>query len=381
MPLFFSFIFYSIYYFHDKQLIAENSIDPVLVPVKEVLLEVQQEQGFQQLSKKEKLEKTYQVLEQLPQEYKTLKRQYQIALSTLPNITFYGRVIDQYNQPVKNATVWYEGANTYLSAGGGRGLVTTDDNGYFEIDTEGASLTIGTVTHSEIGQISYELPKLTNSWLSARAGSINFLSAKDKQGIYPTWRDHSEKNKAYIIHAWRLGDYEGAKSGYVSAGLLATGKIYTLKLNEIKRRNRLIEGQKEGHFHISCTRPHIDSYKDRFDWSASIIPVNGGIQETNDLYMNIAPATGYQSSLNIVMRKGSNDYKHKLLNKRYYFTANGKDYGSLFVHFDPFASIEEDACSISIRYKINPTGSRNLELKRDNTSQPQLPSSQSLASN
>ncbi len=41
--------------------------------------------------------------------------------------------------------------------------------------------------------------------------------------------------------------------------------------------------------------------------------------------MNLAPETGYQSSLNIVMRKGSESYKHKLLNKRYYFTTdNGK---------------------------------------------------------
>lgn len=379
------FICYFLYYIQEKNLVVKSSVNPVLVPVKEALLDLQEENNFQQLSKKQQQEQVHTLLEDMPSEYKALKRQYQIALSTLPNITFYGRVVDQYDQPVAEATIYYTGTNTYLSAGGGRGKVETDEQGYFEIDTEGAQLVLGGVGHPEIGVVSYEPPNFANNttWGGVHYTKVNFLSARDKQGIYPTWRDHTEKDHAYIIRAWRLGEYEGAKTGRISIGLPSVGSVYTIKLNEAKRKNRVIKGQKEGDFHISCIRPHIESYKDHLDWSASIVPVNGGIQETDDMYMNIAPETGYQSSIDIVMHKGSKDYAPSLLNKRYFFTINNgkKSYGSLFVHFKPFASIEEDACSISIRYKINSTGSRSLELKREDTSQPHLPSSKQLASN
>lgn len=368
------------HYIYINQPVIETTMDARLVLVKESLLKLQRVQGFEQLSIEEKLEKTYQVLEKLPPEYKGLKRQYQIALSTLPSIIFYGRVIDQHGQPVKNATVWYEGTSTYLSAGGGRGLAATDDDGYFEVDTAGAELSLGSIKHPEIDDIAYQAPK-TNSSHPNKYGAIRLLSQEDKQGIYSTWRDHTEKDRAYIIHAWRLGEYEGALEGGGSFGLYS-GKTYTINLSHTDKYKRISEGLNDGDLHIICTRSHIESYRDIGNWSVSIVPVNGGILETDDLYMNMAPVSGYQATLEINMRKGSQNYQKSLLNKRYYITLkNGQKYGSLFINIDPFVSIEDDACSIRINSKINPTGSRNLELKRSSISQQQLPSPQKLASN
>lgn len=79
--------------------------------------------------------------------------------------------------------------------------------------------------------------------------------------------------------------------------------------------------------------------------------------------MNLAPATGYQPQLVIDMKADSPEYQHQLLNQRYYFTANhGQDYGVLLLHTHPFAT--EDKCSVNASFKINSTGSRNLELKK-----------------
>lgn len=368
------------HYIYINQPVIETTMDARLVLVKESLLKLQRVQGFEQLSIEEKLEKTYQVLEKLPPEYKGLKRQYQIALSTLPSIIFYGRVIDQHGQPVKNATVWYEGTSTYLSAGGGRGLAATDDDGYFEVDTAGAELSLGSIKHPEIDDIAYQAPK-TNSSHPNKYGAIRLLSQEDKQGIYSTWRDHTEKDRAYIIHAWRLGEYEGALEGGGSFGLYS-GKTYTINLSHTDKYKRISEGLNDGDLRIICTRPHIESYRDIGDWSVSIVPVNGGILETDDLYMNMAPVSGYQATLEINMRKGSQNYQKSLLNKRYYITLkNGQKYGSLFINIDPFVSIEDDACSIRINSKINPSGSRNLELKRSSTSLPKLPTAQKMARN
>ena len=99
---------------------SSSSTDPALMPVKKALFALQSEKSFQQLDKEQQLEKTVALLEQLPPEYKRLKRQYQIALSSVPDILFYGRVIDQHGAPVVNAAVYYTGTNNYLAAGAGR---------------------------------------------------------------------------------------------------------------------------------------------------------------------------------------------------------------------------------------------------------------------
>ncbi len=356
---------------------SSSSTDPALMPVKKALFALQSEKSFQQLDKEQQLEKTVALLEQLPPEYKRLKRQYQIALSSVPDILFYGRVIDQHGAPVVNAAVYYTGTNNYLAAGAGRGRVFTDEQGYFEIDTEGSSLMLNGVVDSTLDRTVFPI-QTKYTTLDGMPGIMRFLPYDDNQGIASNWKNHSVKDKAYVIHAWRLGEYEGAIAGSTDAYYDRDGSDYTLILDGHNQYPK--KGKTEGHFHISCTRPHMENGKDYGDWRVSIAPVNGGIQEVAGLYVNLAPLTGYQSSIDITMRKGSPDYKHELLNKRYYFTSNnGKEYGTLFMYIKPFGFAEKEACALSINYKINPTGSRNLELKLSKTSQPTLVSPQKLA--
>ena len=357
----------------------QSATEPALIPVKEKLFELSKDKNFQQKSKDQQIKQIQTVLEQIPPEYKNLKRQYQIAMSSLPDIKFYGRVIDQYDQPVSGAKVRYSGTSTYLSAGGGHGQVETGEQGYFEIDTEGAQLVLGSIIHPDIvyahqldSGLGREIPQ------EILKSTKLFLSQEDNRGIYSNWHHYTEKEKAYVIHAWRLGKYDGAKSGGVDGFFDADGKYYTLDLDNYNNKQK--DGKTKGHIYISCTRPHMENNRDYGDWRISITPVNGGIQEANDLYLNQAPETGYQASIDIDMRKGNQDYSSSLLNKRYYFKSNnGKGYGSLFIHMQPFAAVEKEACVLFIKYKLNSTGSRSLELKRQNTSQPNLPSSNKIA--
>ena len=357
-------------------------IDPALIPVKQALLELQQDEGFQMLGKQEQLEKTYAILEKIPDSHQQLKHQYQVAMGSLPDITFYGRIIDQHGLPVKNASVWYSGENAYISAGGGMGAGRTDDDGYFMIDTSGAALVLGAVSHPEIDEVFYELRIDTNSATKKQYKSVIRFLSHDKKGAALNYNNYSEKDKAYIVHAWRLGEYEGAIEGNVISDYDNDGKYYTLTFDQTRLGVRKKEGKTDGHIYISCRRPHMTHNRDYGDWSISITPVNGGIQETDDIYMNIAPESGYQTSLDINMTKSSQGYVHELRDKKYYFKSNsGKEYGSLLMEIKPFSRASKEACRIEVFYKLNPTGSRNLELKRDNTSQPQLPSQKQLASN
>ena len=349
-----------------------SSTDPAVMPVKKILQTIQQEISYQQLSKTEKLEKVNETLEKLPPEYTKIKRQYQIAMSTLPTITFWGRVLDQYNQPVVGASIFYTGTSAYLAEGGGRGQVYTDELGYFEISTVGAELVLSGIGHPEIDGVYYVTPE-------GLERDAYFRSHSGTQG-FDNWKKHTSKETAYIVHAWRLSKYEGAFNG--NTGYLdSTGNVYTFRFSNKWNAIQRFEGVQPGQLRASCTRAPMTNNRDYGDWEVHITPVNGGIQETSDPYLNIAPESGYKPSLDIIMRKGSKNYAHKL-RKSYYFTSNnGNEYGSLQIRFEPYAKAEDDlACIVRMKYKINPTGSRNLELKSSNTSQPQLPTTQKLVS-
>jgi len=363
------FIFY--WQITEKQKINQTTIDSALIPVKQALFDLQQSQEFSEMNKNEQLNETIAVLDKIPDSHKHIKHQYQVALSGLPEINFYGRVVDQYGLPVNKAQIWYSGTNAYLSAGGGSGVLYTDEEGFFEISTSGSELVLGAVSHPEIDKILYELPDVGNN---ARAAISSIILDSHNNGAHKiNYTNYSEKENAYIINAWRLGKYEGAIGSNLLAAFDSDGKLYTLSLDRKTFRDQIAQGKKDGQLYISCTRPHMQSLRDYGDWSVSIVPVNGGIQETNDTYMNLAPISGYQSSFDISMKPGDENYSHKL-KKYFYFKSNGgKEYGSLIVNMRPFKNSSKEACRIDIGYKINPTGSRNLELKQNNTSQPHLP--------
>lgn len=298
----------------------------------------------------------------IPDAYKKRMHQYRIATGTVPDIKFYGRVIDQYNQPVVGASIYFEGTNQFLLTGGGRGQIYTDSDGYFVINGGGVELVLGVVT---LDGIEYAYPRdggnNSRNEFRDRDLSKHFANYDDPTGRYPNLHDYESRENPYVIQAWRLGEYEGALPGGTSSGL-ESGKTYTYNLTDPDRTKRKKEGVHNGDLHITCTRHHImKTTTDYGDWSFSIAPVNGGIQETDDLFMFMAPDSGYKASVNIDMNKSSENYEPQLLNKSYYFTSNnGKTHGSLFVHISAYGY---NTCKLNISARVNRTGSRNLELK------------------
>lgn len=342
-----------------------TTIDPELIPVKKALLELQQEKDFQQLNKEEQLDRTLAVLDTVPDSHLRLRHQYQIALGKLPDIVFYGRVIDQYGQPVEGASIWHSGENAYLSAGGGKGFAKTDKAGYFMLDTSGAALVLGSIKHSEIDSVvHYRISKQSFPKIQYST-TVRFLS-HDKNNVALNYNNYNKKSKAYVIQVWRLGEYEGAFGGYSSFHIASDSTVNSLVFDNNKNTINLTDDKAKAQFHISCTRPHMENNQDYGDWSLNITPVNGGIVETNDPYLNLAPESGYQASAEVRMQKGEKDYRHLLKNQRYYFSINNhNNYGSLNAHYEPFYGPEKEACIVRINYKLNPNGSRNLELKRN----------------
>jgi len=362
-----------VYALADKSQHKQSGVNPELLPYKKQLKTLVQNK---QLTKSEKETRAQKIINTLPKPY---RKRYQLAFSQPPALKMYGRVVDQYGQPVVNAGIWQNGGSAFLMEGGGRGYARTDEEGYFRIDTTGVSLELGGVSHPEIDGVNY--PKSGKGQLRLYNISARFLTYPNgPMGEYYL-ENYNTKENAFLIKTWRMQGYEGAVAGKTTLEINADGRIYTLKFDEHKKRNRdnlLREGEYEGDLRVSCTRDihayNIEENKINYgDWRFSITPIDGGIQETNDLYMNMAPGTDYKASLLIDMKKGTSDYERSVVNKRYYFKAhNDKTYGMIYAYIKPYST--EDSCDFYItEYRYNSTGSRNLELKRDNSSQQLLP--------
>lgn len=148
----------------------------------------------------------------------------------------------------------------------------------------------------------------------------------------------------------------------------ANGTTYTLTLGVRDLAQQIREGKHQnGHLFVSCTRPRMENARDYGDWRFNITINNGEIQETKDLFMNEAPKTGYGTSINIIKLKGNSDYSHRLLGQRYFVVFNQGPkpiYSSLYVHITPFSNFQNEICRAKLYYKINMTGSQNLELAK-----------------
>ena len=292
--------------------------------------------------------------------------QTEFAIGRLPEIVFYGKVVDQHNQPVVGASVWISGENAYLSAGGGKGFVYTDEEGYFVVNTTGAALVLGSIRHPEIDKVVYyKVPDWHEPSGIEYKNTVRLLSHERKRASL-NYNDYNGKGKAYEIRVWRMGQYEGAVRGYASFHIPSNGAKSSFRFDATDNTLLLLDDTSKAQFDISCNRSNMEHYQDFSDWSINITSVNGGIIETDDPYLNLAPVNGYESSLQIDMHKDTRDFRQRLF-KRYYFEIeNQQIYGSFTAALEPFSGPDEQLCIIRLNYKINPTGLRGLELKLNN---------------
>lgn len=258
-------------------------------------------------------------------------------------IEMYGKVIDQHGQPVAGAEVYMMVAGGgSLSPGSGPVRTNTDEAGLFRVQAKGQDISIDAVNHPQLAPLRFAVGK-------AVSGTKRLL-AVDRYGKEYNWRRYTTRDKPFVINVWRVEKFEkvALNSGYLEP---------------------VPGGKPEEHAGVvvTCERetkePNVHWRHQKGSWSITFRPIDGGIQETDDLYLNEAPESGYQPELTVAMNRGDPDYKVNIQPaRRYYYTAhNGKLYGSFSATFDPY--MEDDSCSIQVAFKYNSNGSRNLAVK------------------
>ena len=244
---------------------------------------------------------------------------------------FYGKIIDQYGQPVAGADV---ALNINLDFGrGGSQKTQTDADGLFKfIGIRGRSLNI--VPEKKGFQIEGH-----GLGLKGVNGPETSLSNRE---VYTMWK---LKGPEPMIHDQKRYNFK------------PDNRIYTIDLLSKK----MAEGTNDiGDFLVQIQRPPQIKPRENFEWSFTMTAIGGGLIEvTNDDYVNEAPAKGYQPQYKLNMTPANPKWRGWNGEETFYLKSrDGKVYGHFHIRIDP---VSRDGSSLEIESYVNPAGSRNLE--------------------
>lgn len=176
------------------------------------------------------------------------------------------------------------------------------------------------------------------------------LSPKTPNGFDP---NNGSLNNPVIIKMWKLGDKEQLVTGEKFWGIIPDGRVYTIDLLKgIKAES----ADAAGDFRIAVSRPAGVSRQDRYDWSFQIMPIEGGIIETEDDFMYQAPERDYASKYDFHLNASETPWTYRI-KKKFYTEARGH---FARIDIEVFAHYQDQGV-LNISWAINPTGSRNLQ--------------------
>ncbi len=260
----------------------------------------------------------------------------------------YGLVIDQLGNPVSNAKVIC-GATTPIflyTVSHSDCSTKTNSKGMFYVRDSAAHLTIYGVQGYESKQMSFRRHQ-QGGWFPS--GSIN---------SGPT-----TKEKPYILHVWK-GD---------PAPLIHVDEYYRFERDSSVYSLSLTSGEKYPNEFLDDIQIQFVAEQGkeikRADWKVIFRSKSGGMLESDEPFMYLAPEDGYQQKIIVEQHKDDPEFKSKV-SKRYYLKSrSGKLYARLEMEITPFYN---DYSLIYMRYWVNPNGSRNLmydEMKRFQTTE------------
>ncbi len=256
-----------------------------------------------------------------------------ISKAAIMDIKFYGKIVDQNGDPVSDVTVEHVGLNAIYASGSGTRRAFTDENGLFIVDASGTAFVVEKFTKP-----GYEFPPRQR-----------FVNERGQNKAELLWSDYTEDNP-YVFKAWKV-----VKSGYPNVSEAKTnygfklGKTYSMDFTSLNKRKIRKEGKLDLDMQVLFNRD------DAGNWSLKLSVPDGGLIETKDQYLNMAPESGYQQVIEY-----SGTKKDYVLEKNYYIHSRGRLYGRLNTEIQPFM---KNGSALYIKHVLNLEGGRNLEVK------------------
>ena len=241
---------------------------------------------------------------------------------------FYGKVIDQFGQPIGSVAVRGElilNDGTYGGFNTKKFVATTDGDGLFEFtDLHGASFNV------LINKDGYKMGDRGEGFSKPASGKTS-----------PTDRA--------ILTMWKIRGSEPLVNSGIDAKITPDGSPASF---DIATGNESVNGN----FRVTLLRFPLEAQRGKFDWAAKVEMLNGGLIEENDPYPYLAPANGYQPSFEFNV--SSNDVPwHPYLDGNFYIKNSQGQYGLMKLHINSSVT----PARLKASFTINPSGSQNLE--------------------
>ena len=243
-------------------------------------------------------------------------------------IEFYGKVVDEKGNPVADAAVNF-GCNDLSSEGHTTYEGRSDTDGLFSLrDITGKFLSVQV---SKTGYYTY------------RSNPYGFTYAGENINFTPDWTQP-------VVFKLR-------KKGQAEPLITTTGRLKVSLTNMPIEWSVLTGKQEKTPERIVFERQMSSKQKGsrKYDWSLKLTLPNGGLIETRDEFLFLAPESGYQPEIVIAMSADQPDGWESMIQRSFYFRLNDGRYGRFNISFIANNGVLRiDSC-------LNPSGSRNLE--------------------
>jgi hypothetical protein len=245
-------------------------------------------------------------------------------------INFFGRVLDENEQPVPGTKVELSWTNL-SQAGSSEAQTTTDAQGFF-------SLLNRTGRHLQV-RVS------KNGYYTPKRQQISF----DYAGFWEANYYQPDPHNPALFHIRKKNQGEALRSGEIRPAMPADGTPVRFDLLNGGRLSP------DGQLEIAAVT-NTEKYPPKiFNWRATILVPGGGLIEHNAEFPFEAPKDGYQPSVGFDMPTNAPDWK-PLIEKSYFIEFGSPPrYGRIQVQ------INGGSQKASVSYWVNPSGSRNLE--------------------
>lgn len=270
-------------------------------------------------------------------------------------IEFYGKVIDQHGEHIPDVkveiTISQRNESLASLMSGGRKIIKnnkeffTDWDGRFSITNEyGDSLTV-----TSLEKDGY----VENDWKSFAFGTGRYATTAHKPDpdnpvIFQMWKELAETEPLIKKEKGHTTIFDGGEI-YIN---LITGEEADVPSNGDVMVSAFMEENAK-------LRP--------YDWSATVKVPDGGLIETEDKYLYLAPENGYKEEMSYSFNKNDWDEKSKdskwssSIEKKFYVKClNGKVYAAIIVTIDS-CPVPNREGYIHIDRVVNSNGSRNLQ--------------------
>lgn len=250
-------------------------------------------------------------------------------------IEFYGKVVDENTNPLTGARVQFGWAETPTKEGEHTATTESDAGGLFSLqDKRGPTLEVW---------VSKE------GYYASQGGHMGF-----HYGFLSPGKFSPDPDNPVVFHLRKKG--QGAVLITSQNGIRPdlTPRVPTdghpIMVDLLQR-----EIGPSGDLEISQVKPDYSHWQQATQWSFHMNIPSGGFIGQNDEFPFAAPASGYQSTVDLNFVKGEPDWTTHFVTNYYIVFGQPPKYGWLRVEGD----IAQE--TVFLKYAINPTGSQNLE--------------------